>query len=524
MVEVVAGVVTDPHRGRESVNRPFFITSGAGASAGAPDRKGYWIVKTQRIWLVSALLLALVLPCSTSLALPPGGGGPGGQDPPNDSFELYGDLYVVLRDTNGEAIKDKNGCVRPIFPIEPDSEAPDGVPDGLTCALIPLCGDDPTGLACTEEGLKSTDGEVEYCDLWDPYPYMAPDPDFPDDNPLFAHLQEVHFGRLSSARSPVDVIDHGYLEAISRLNRVQQLEDQYGNTLPNITTDPAGRIHYYALNAETGETGWFTIDAPLENLGLYDRIMKFGTLLRVEYVRVEHDLMYIVEEAAPDWNKYVFSAELASLHPCPYGPGTCVLADYSCDPYDGIDDCDELLDPTRDDLMIAASAIAAAGDKTAFYATDTFIHINTYLGINDLDSETFFPYDQLLFPPYDLFTQFGSKPSVPLLQSYPDGMICADGLNILDGYPCFFVADVQAYYAATFRSIRHCTSFDTDHFYEPVEVDGPAIEEIFEGTLDSKGYDAENLGEAQQFAQAAEDARAIIWYIHNWELPELVAP
>ncbi len=473
-------------------------------------------MKTLKIWLVSTVLLALVLPCSTSLALPPGGGGPGGQDPPNDAFELYGDLYVVLRDTNGEAIRDRNDCVRPVFPIGPDSEAPEGVPDGLTCALIPLCGDDPTGEACTEEELKSTDGEVEYCDVWDPYPYF--------DGSLFDQLQEVHFGRLSSARSPVDVIDHGYLEAINRLNTVQRLEDEYGVVLPNITTDPAGRLHYYAMNAETGETGWYTIDAPLENLGLYDRIMKYGTLLRVEYIRVDSGLMYILEETAPDWDKYNFSDELASLHPCPDGPGTCELADYTCDPYAGVDDCDELLDPTRDDVLIAASAIAAAGDKTAFYTTDTFIHVNTYLGINDLDTATFFPYVQVLDVPYDLFEQFGSKPSVPLLQTYPETVACADGLNILLDYPCFFVADVQAYYAAKFRSIQHCTFFDTDYFYEPLEVEGPLMEEIFEGTLESKSYDAENLGEAQQFAQAAEDARAIIWYIHNWAVPELELP
>ena len=113
-------------------------------------------MKTLKIWLVSTVLLALVLPCSTSLALPPGGGGPGGQDPPNDAFELYGDLYVVLRDTNGEAIRDRNDCVRPVFPIGPRFRDPEGVPDGLTCALIPLRGHDPTGEACTEEELKST--------------------------------------------------------------------------------------------------------------------------------------------------------------------------------------------------------------------------------------------------------------------------------------------------------------------------------------------------------------------------------
>ena len=504
-----------------------FFSIGIDVSIGAPDTKGDWIVKTFRLWLVSALLLAIVCPCSTSIAveLGPGSGGPGGgQDPPSDAFELYGDLYVVLRDTNGEVIRDKNTCVRPVFAIEPDPAPPAELPGGLKCALIPLCGDDPNDEACLEAE-ESTTGEVDLCDVWDPYPLMV-DPDDPEVNPLFAYLQEVHFGRLSAARSPVDVIDHGYLEAISRLNGVQRLEDEYGELLPNITTDPAGRIHYYALNAETGETGWFTIDAPLENLGLYDRIMRYGTLFRVVYIRVDNGLMYIVEEREPDWDRYVFSPDLESLHPC---DGVLEPCDpYSvCDPYayDGAaEDCNDDYDPTWNDVLIAASAFAAAGDKTGTFTTDAMIHINTYLGINDLDTDSYFPYNAVIDVPYDRFTHFGTRTSVPLLQSYPIDVPCDYGPGILADFPCFYVADVQAYQTATFSDIPHCTAWETDYFYPDPLDEGPLIETLLGDTLEAKGYDIDSLGAAQQVAQAAEDARAIIWYIHNWSVPELDDP
>jgi hypothetical protein len=483
---------------------------------------------SMRIFGVIVVVAAVALSSSPGVvqAQGQGGGGPGGQNPPSDAFELYGDLYVIVRDGNGEAIRDLNDCVRPVYAIGPDPAPPEDFPGGLECAVVPLCGDGVDEDACLESEyvLESDDGEVELCDVWDPFPHMV-DPVDPDANILFALLQEVHFGRLSVTRSPVDVIDHGYLEAINRLNAVQPFTDANGNPAPNITTDPGGRLHYYANNAETGEIGWFTIDAPLENVGMYDRLMKFGTFLRVEYVRVEKDRMYIVAETAPDWDRYVLSDELLHLHPCWTGseidPGCDPYA--TCDPYaDGSspEACDMALDPTRDDVLTGTSLLAAAGDKTGEPTTDMLIHINTYLHINHLDEDppAYFPYEDLLgFDPYDRATQFGTKPSVPLLQIDE-----AAGCNSISPYPCFSVGDLQAYEAASFRDVPHCTAWNTDYFYPADDVYGPSFDDIFgDDDLGNLGYPSDGLGPAQQAAQATEDARAIIWFIHNWAVPEL---
>lgn len=95
--------------------------------------------------------------------------------------DLYGDLYVILRDANGVPILDQYGHVQP---IDADGN------------LIPL----------NEEGE-------------------------PVDEAAAALLQEVDFSRLNVARSPSKVSDHAYDSVLETLN-----------SATNITLDPAGRL------------------------------------------------------------------------------------------------------------------------------------------------------------------------------------------------------------------------------------------------------------------------------------------
>ena len=68
--------------------------------------------------LVVLLAMGLILPVGVVMAGngpggPGGGGGGGGGDIP-DTGELYGDLYVILRDVDGVPILDEYGCIQPI--------------------------------------------------------------------------------------------------------------------------------------------------------------------------------------------------------------------------------------------------------------------------------------------------------------------------------------------------------------------------------------------------------------------------
>lgn len=107
-----------------------------------------------------------------------GGGQPAGAG--SKKGDLYGDLYIILRDENGEPVLDDNGNVQPILA------------DGTVVQLTP-------------EG----DLPEEYVDL----------------------VVEVEFGRTSVVRSPSQVTDQALDEALTKIDA--------GTT---ITLDEAGRI------------------------------------------------------------------------------------------------------------------------------------------------------------------------------------------------------------------------------------------------------------------------------------------
>jgi len=137
-----------------------------------------------------------------------GGGNPNAGDRMGD---LYGDLYVVVRDENGEPVLDDLGRVQL---LDADGN------------VIPYVSDNPEDEGFTEVAPENQD-----------------------------LLQEVEFERLNIARAPEAVIDHAYDEAIDKIAMDADGVLEY---------DEAGRI--VVVDADGVE---YTIDSPLENLALY---------------------------------------------------------------------------------------------------------------------------------------------------------------------------------------------------------------------------------------------------------------
>ena len=180
-----------------------------------------------------------------------GGGGGGGGSATTAAGALYGDLYVIERDGAGVPITksftyDVEGapvvatCVQPL---------------AADCTLLPLWGQ--------QEGFDP--------ELYDPCAVYTPYTD---------QIQEVKFGRESVSRAPATVIDKSYAEALKGINSAAgKCDGGYA-----IKLDPAGRITLCLQTDETdpvtGEPiwAWKTIDAPLENLGLYREVMTKGCL------------------------------------------------------------------------------------------------------------------------------------------------------------------------------------------------------------------------------------------------------
>lgn len=148
-------------------------------------------------------------------------------------------------------------------------------------------------------------------------------------NPELA--SEVEFGRLNIVRSPQDVLDQAFEEAMKTL------------TAPNavITLDFCGRLtSTYDLMVEGELTRYTkTIDSPRENMALYQYLMKW------------------------------------LFEPTDDGPNR--LAFLGQDPYD--------FKP----LQLAASCLAAGSDKTGEITLDEMVYINGFIncwGINPIEN------------------------------------------------------------------------------------------------------------------------------------------
>ena len=128
--------------------------------------------------------------------------------------DLFGDLWVILRDNEGNPILDENGQVQPIIMVDGQLQVIHLVDDGDGNYELP----------------------AEYADL----------------------VQEVELGRTNVARSPEKVLDHSLTEAMSKLD---------GLTLDSsstLTRDDSGRLVVDGT----------AIDSPLENLALYKAVIE----------------------------------------------------------------------------------------------------------------------------------------------------------------------------------------------------------------------------------------------------------
>ena len=181
----------------------------------------------------------------------------------------YGDLWVILRDDNGEPILNEDGFVQPL-----DA---DGNPIQLD-----------------EEG-------------------------HPVDETL---TQEVELGRLNVARAPEKVLDHALLEAISKLASGTE-----------ITLDPSGRFVIDGV----------TIDSPLENLALLKAILS---------APVEDGMVILTASGVVDGQDVTYTFEV----------------------------------PLETAGLVAASALAAASDKTGTLSVDEVVYLAKFM---DLDDELF---------------------------------------------------------------------------------------------------------------------------------------
>ncbi|MCJ7499277.1 hypothetical protein MUP29_03380 [bacterium] len=366
-------------------------------------------------------IFALILPSAVLAARPADRGtGYAGGGAISDEGILYGDLYVLLRDGNGEPILDYQGCSQPVYVNS----------DGI-CEVIEMF----------------FDPETNSCELLE------------DDVEL---VVGVETGRLSVSRTTDSVLDSAYTEALKNIENADSID-----------LDPAFRLRlkyvdYDADGDEIEETARFkTIDSPLEILAMYKKLLLNGRFPAIETNPLGDGEPVTYD---PCSNNLVFAQNFSHL-------------------------CDTRAD--IEDLKLSASFVAAGSDKGGQITLDMLVNINANLGINVLDTntKTITYFDLSPFgTDYTTWKRYGTDP-VPVVELLAGPM---------EGFPAdetWFKVEMRNVYGPGNAPFAEALSCKWDDVLSGGPQSGP-------------------LGSADFFTQAADDARAVIEFLHNWSIPE----
>jgi hypothetical protein len=479
--------------------------------------------------VIGIVALTMVLVTATPAgAEPPDGKGNKPKTDIGKSVEgfLYGDLYVIERDGNGQPVLygEETTCYDPAT--------------GIACAqpLMTDCSYVP--IMCNYEGDWTEDAELIAClianGVEDPLGLDDPEnvwePELCDLHPCYVDtVQEVHFGRMSVVRTTPDVVDKSYDEALSSLNSAlgvsQDLAGRIVLDLPLL--DENGDPVY---EGDTIVTYAKTIDSPLENLALYREMMVnecLGTV-KVKYIgeggEEFEEVHYLTQGAIDLLNNYPPLKPLV----CPYAEPP-VLWEPTTPDGDG--------NPA--DHNLAAVFLAAAADKGGHITLDMVINANTYLEINPYDEPAkgeapiltyheFIADSGSMWYEYNQASTYMTGASATLLMPTADcsgeDCYCVDEVFPFGMGPEFVdFANSSVPVCRGGELLRESYSSDPD---DPLHFCRQDSFNFGLSTLFSMGENsvAPGCGGANWFTQAAEDAREVIWFLHNWKIPEYEVP
>lgn len=445
-------------------------------------------MKATKVTLVLVLMLALIIPALTAssadVEIP-------------DFGTLYGDLYVILRDVDGVPMLADNGCIQPISSVD----AYVSIPTNGDPLVIYVDAGEPFALPTYTDSA----GDLVECELTEE---------------MATWVQTVDFGRLNLGRAPYSVIAHAFDEAINKMNVAQ-----------TITIDPAGRL-VLTVPDEEGDYVAKTIDSPAENLALYIKMMVDGHWITLDTDPVEPGGQPIEVGGRPEGKgKPIDDPEDPDGGDGPSLEDRPVLSEEAVDllaaiGYGGLGDTSRTTGEalTSDELLLAASLLAAAADKTGNITLDKLMYINSIYGINQVgtlptgvEGEAYFDFRGLSY--YARSDTFVNRQSG----------ICEDGwIWVIQP------EETPDYYKAQCMEIlgyEH-DPYDPESGHQPNAVHFTHMVEAYTTVYvtDENGnpttipltYDfTDNV---RAFAQAADDALQVLEYIHNYKVPEVLYP
>ncbi len=197
------------------------------------------------------------------------------------------------------------------------------------------------------------------------------------------------------------------------------------------------------------------------------------------------------------------------------------------------------------EVLLAASLLAAAADKTGTITLDKVVYINFIYGINQLGSLwDEIPDGRYYFDFRNITNEDGSKFSYGRSEVYSDRSSggCADGwvqvlqpeldasnLEVPNHFvtTCMYLLGYDPNATDPVNAVRF-TDMEETYITDWVYEDGaPMTDSDDEGNLVPVG--ATTLSQnfttnVRGFAQAADDALQVIEYIHNYKIPEVLYP
>lgn len=396
-----------------------------------------------------------------------GGGGTAGTA--QAAGALYGDLYVIERDGNGVPVLKEKTIAGVKYTCQ--------LPIAAGCTFLPL----------------NFDKSAFNPELEDACAVQA---DFTDG------LQEVKFGRESVSRAPAAVLDKSYGEALKSINlAINGCGDSSGRA---IKLDPAGRITLCLAYETLPVTyAWKTIDAPLENLGLYRAAMTSGCLGPVteEKVGEEGVRITVITELSAAAKGNLFASGLGHLA------------------------CNGATSVTREDMLSAAVFLAGGADKTSPVTLDEVINLNNYVGVNKWTyttskkvktlTITYFQFKDATDKGVDGWFAYtaGVDACNPGVADNTVSLLTKSLVTTPSGGVLFEPQSVNVFGASPPGVNLADAAATVCRNGSPLSVVCDSAQPVY-GPGEANG-----CGGANWFTQAAEDARKTIWYVHNWRLP-----
>lgn len=420
--------------------------------------KQIWI----RISFVLMLAVLITLPLDPSDVLARGGSPQDhGRRPSDDDVsikkgELFGDLWLILRDVDadkdGAPIKCTWTWPESAYNTDGELEIKHGdVPSGYSCSadddgfLQPYSFEQISNPLYDSEDPDTEESEFLSFEstIVDSYGnditvYLIPLDDegkVPDvyETLWGEKIVEADLGRYNVTRSTQYLLDAAFDEAIRSLAGGE------------IGLDPAGR-----LKSTSDDGSVKTVESPLQNIALYQKLMLNGFLTTTS------------ELEFPDGLKYLNSV-------------------------DDTGDTPEAEALDADDLLRAASFLGGGADKFCRLNVDMLVYVNTLLGVNEVVTESDDVGNETIY-----------------IKSYFD-------------FPTDFKYDRFSVDREDARLLQPTDSDDTYMVKDPVVINGTTGEDspIFVGNWDgADDYPIIN------FLRAADDALSVVFYTHNFQVPE----